>query len=336
MYLLFFCFLFFLTSCATKGYLKVENQEKVLKITEYDKKMKVKEIPGQPQPPESEAQESEPLPKEITKIEKVKPSKKIKKTEKKAGKLNVKQPSLEDAEAFVGRRPIVDPFRVNEKIVLKLSYFNVVAGELTMQVLPFVEVNGSKSYHFVMSIKSNALFSKFYSVDDSAETFLDYNDMIPYNMAVHVQETKQLRELRVFFDWKKMIANFWEKKATEAGVEEKRKTWAIPKYSQNVISASYYLRTFSLRPGKEIKFRIADEQKNMIVTAKVLRREKITTEIGELDTLVVQPEIAIEGVFQPMGEVLFWITDDERKFIVQIESKIKIGKIIAKLKELQR
>ncbi len=324
------------TSCATKGFLKVENQDKVLKIDAYDKKLKVIEI-AQPSPaPVQGAQATASPEPEITKIEKVNPKKnKIAKEEK--VKIPIKEPELEDKEGYLGRRPVIDPFVVGEKTTLKLSYFNVVAGELDMEVRPYVEVNGRKAYHFFMTVHSNSLFSKFYSVDDSAETFLDYEQLIPYNMAVHVQETKQLRELRALFDWKKMKADFWEKKVTaESGVEEKTKTWAIPAFSQNVISAAYYLRTFTLRPDKEIKFRLADEQKNMVATAKVLRREKLHTDIGELDTLVLQPEIAIEGVFQPMGEVMFWVTDDNRKFIVRIESKIKIGKIIAQLKSLQR
>ena len=72
----------------------------------------------------------------------------------------------------------------------------------------------------------------------------------------------------------------------------------------------------------------------MVVKGHVLRRETITTDIGELKTVVVKPEVQIDGIFKPMGEVLFWLTDDDRKFVVRIESKIKIGTIVGSLKEI--
>lgn len=330
----YFLILLIIAGCASKGFLKVDNAEKVLKIEAYDKGIQVTEIPGQVAPTPSPVEVTVEAP--ITSIKKAKPNAKqpIVKATPKPKNLK-KEPDLEDAEGFIGRRPVLDPFRIGEKATLKISYFNVAAGEITLEVKPFVQVDGRKSYHFFMTAKSNSLFSSFYSVNDSAETFVDYDQLIPFNMAVHIQESKQLREIRALFDWKKKEANFWDKKVTSKGVEEKEKIWSIPDYSQNMISAAYYMRTFTLKPGKEFKFRLADEKKNMVVTGKVLRREKLQTDMGELDTIVIQPEIAIDNVFKPMGDVYFWLTDDDRKFLVRIESKIKIGTIVAKIKEIK-
>lgn len=265
-----------LTSCASKV-LEVEDSDKLLKIDDYDKTLLVKDTE---QPPEPEVKpiltsivESKPEVKsddpfavmaaknaqksQVKEIKTIEPKKK-----EKPKKLKVKQPSLEDSEGFDGRRPIVDPFRPGEKVTIKLSYFNVVAGEMMVEVLPFKEVNGRKSYHFKVSGKSNSFFSSVYAVDDKAETFIDYETLLPYNMAVDVKETKQLRTVRSYFDWKKMKAFFWEKKITKkSGVEEKNLEWAIEPYAQNIFSSIFYLRTFTLTPGKVIKFRMADNKK---------------------------------------------------------------------------
>jgi hypothetical protein len=324
----FFIFLgaVLVSGCSSKV-LHVDNSEKMLKIDAYDKSLKVKEIAPPPQATVVTADT-----KKTSEIKKVK-TEVVKKNKKPAKKL----PTLEDAEGFDGRRPIQDPFRPGEKTTLKLSYFNIVAGSMVVEVLPFVEVNGKKSYHFQIQGTSNSLFSSFYAVDDSAETFMDYDQMVPYNMSIHVKETKQLREVRSYFDWKNMKAKFWEKKITKtSGVEEKNLEWKIEPFSQNVFSAAFYLRTFKLEPGKTIEFRVSDNEKNMVVKGHVLRREKIATAVGELDTIVVKPEIQIDGIFKPMGDVYFWLTDDDRKFIVRIESKIKIGTITAAVSEIHR
>lgn len=248
-----------------------------------------------------------------------------------------RQPELEDAAGFAGRRPIVDPFRVGESVTLEASYFSVVAGDITLEVRPFKAVNGRKSYHFAGIARSTSVFALFYAVDDLMETFVDYDDLIPYNYALHVKESRQLREVRSFFDWKALRGYVWDRKVTnDKGVKEQKYEWDILPYSQNVFSAPFYLRTFQLEPGKSVHYRIGHEGKNIVVTADVLRREKLSTPVGELDTLVVRPKIEIDGVFKPIGDVFFWLTDDDRKFIVRIEAKIRIGKVVAMVKSINK
>jgi hypothetical protein len=57
--------------------------------------------------------------------------------------------------------------------------------------------------------------------------------------------------------------------------------------------------------------------------------------LGELKTVVVKPKIELNGHFRPVGDIFIWLTDDERKYIVRIESKIQIGTIVTAIKALQ-
>src|SRR5690606_5744499 len=106
-------------------------------------------------------------------------------------------------------------------------------------------------------------------------------------------------------------------------------------FSQNIISAIYYLRSFSLVPGKKLEFKVADDGKNYTFKGEVLRREEIDTAAGKLKTVVVRPTFELEDKFKPTGENLLWLTDDERKLIVRLESKIKIGTLVGKLKSIK-
>jgi hypothetical protein len=246
-------------------------------------------------------------------------------------------PEMEDSLGFIGRRPIKDPFRVGEKVTLSLSYFNVVAGAMNLEIRPMVEVNGEKAYQFVVSAKSNSFFNHIYGVDDEAVTYLSYDRLVPLSLKITIKESKQLAEARTFFDWKGLKASYWQKKVTkEHGEESKKIEWNIQDYSQNVISAVYYLRTFQFEVGKKLAFRVVDEGKNIVFKGEVLRKEKLKTDIGDLDTIVLKPEITVDGVFTPVGDILLWLTDDERKFPVRIESKIRIGTIVAKIKALEK
>jgi hypothetical protein len=159
--------------------------------------------------------------------------------------------------------------------------------------------------------------------------------LLPFNLDIKVRESKQIREIRSFLDNKNLKGSYWEKKVTkDKGEQEKSLKWDIEPFSQNVISAVYYLRAFTLTPGKRLQFRVADDGKNYMFKGQVLRREKLKTDIGTLDTIVVKPEITLGGAFKPVGDILIWLTDDDRKFVVRIESKIKIGTIVAKVQEI--
>ncbi len=248
-----------------------------------------------------------------------------------------RQPDLEDSLGFEGRRPLKDPYRAGEKVVFDISYFNVSAGTLSMEVKSPVTVNGQKAYHFELSGQTNKFFSKIYTVDDRVTTYVDYETLVPLSLQISIKESNQLAETRTFYDWKNMRANYWQKRITkEKGEQSKKLEWDLLPYSQNVMTAPFYLRAFQLEPGKKLAFRVADEGKNIIFTGEVLRREKIKTVIGELNTVVVRPQVTADGVFKPIGEILVWLTDDDRKFLVRLESKIKIGTIVAKLRSLEK
>ncbi|MBK9040010.1 MAG: DUF3108 domain-containing protein [Bdellovibrionales bacterium] len=358
---LLFYLLCLLFSCAS-GVLQYKQVEKLEINEEYDKKIRVKEIPptrpvddlaSVPQGPVQSAElnaakgSKAPMKAFGKKSAKKRPATgggvkhDVTKGEVRKGKVEFRssgkrQPEGEDSEGFLGRRPLVDPFVQGEKIVLSVSYFRMRAGELSLESRPLVEVNGRKAYHFLMRIKSHSLFERIYAVDDWAETFLDYEELTPYNLAVHLKESKQIKESRSVYDFVKLEADFWEKRVTsDQGEENKKISWKIEPYSQNVLSAIFYLRTFSLKQGKVIAFKIADSGKNILFRAEVVREESIEFKEKNIQTSVLKIEFEQDGVFQKTGDVFIWLTKDDRKFPVRIESKIKIGTLVGSLQSLQ-
>lgn len=246
-----------------------------------------------------------------------------------------RQPEIESDIGFEGRRPIKDPFRVGEKVTHRVHYFKVAAGILKLEVKPFVFVNGRKSYNFRTSVASTPLFSSFYTADDYSETLVDYETLTPSVFTLHVQESAQLKEAKSFFDFEKRKALYWETKITEKnGKEEKRQEWELESYSQNVFSAAFYMRNFQWKVGEENLFRVADDGENITFRGKAVRKERLETEVGVFDTIVVKPEFEVKGVFKPVGDIYFWLSDDDRKFILKIESKIKIGTVVSEVIEL--
>lgn len=293
-------------------------------------------VPSQLGPPEVNKKADGKKTKKV--VENKKTVKENNKKPKAKGSTSTEVPELKPREphhesnvgfAMGSRRPEKDPFRVGEKVTLSVRYFKAEAGELTLEVKPMVEVNGRKSYRWHSGLQTTGMFSRFYSVDDDAETLVDFETLVPSVYTLRVKESAQLKNGKGYFDAKTLKAMYAEKKYTEKkGHEEKHQQWQLAPYSQNVFSAAFYMRVFNYEVGKEYKFYVSDNEKNMMFKGKALRKERIETDAGSFNTIVVKPEFEVDGVFKPVGDIFFWLTDDDRKLIVRIESEIKIGTLV--------
>ena len=352
---LFLLFIIAAGSGCKSTFLKMDSKEDDFKKNiEFEEKVIIKELPDEPAtseiPTPAIEAKSEPPQKAIpvvVKSKKLKKSKNLKSTQK--SDMNSSQnplvtekaepevePEIEDKEGMIGRRPIKDPFRVGEEVTHELHYFKVSAGELRLRVGPFVEVNGKKAYTFTTEIESSSMFSSFYSVEDSATTYVDFLEFVPRVFTLSVKETGQIKDAKGLFDVENNKATYWEKKFTKkSGQEEVKKEWDIPPFSQNVYSAAFYMRLFKWEVGKEYSFRVADAGENIVFRGKAIRKERISTEVGEFNAIVIKPEITVKGIFKPIGDIYFWLSDDDRKYILRIESSIKIGTVISEITKIK-
>lgn len=344
-----------LGACSSKQ-LAFENPEKVDKNEEFDRIVKIvgpedaavkkdgakSETPGTAEiapvkrtPPPKKAP-----PKRAAKKRK---SKKEREAEAKAalpaGPKKHEPADVEDQTGFDGRRPLKDPFRIGETVVHDVNYnlLNISAGTLTMKVNPFVEVNGRKSYSFVTELQTYPAFSRFvYSVADQATALMDFELMIPRVFTLHVKESSQIKEAKSFFDYDTLKAHYWENKVTKKdGAEEKKLDWDILPFSQNMFSAIYYMRVFQWETGKEYAFRVSDDRENLIFRGTAVRREVLDTEVGKRPCVVVKAEIMTKGIFKPVGDIFIWLSDDDRKLVLRIESKIKIGTLVSEVIKIE-
>lgn len=337
---LFVIFLF-IAGCTTK-FLKYDQEDKLRQNSDFDQKVIVKEIPVELAPvvaapavtASSDATVAKPVAK--TPVKKITQPVKPKKSSAVDSKPKVREPDIENSDGFVDghRRPVVDPFVVGEKVVHSVSYFAAEAGKLTIEIKPFVEVNSRKSYNFFLGLKTSSLFSKFYSVDDYVENFVDYENLIPHVFKLNARESGKLVSASSFFDNQKLKAQFWEKKYTEKnGEEQKNLAWDILPFSQNAFSGIFYMRIFKWEIGKEFAFRVADDQKNIIFKATAILKEKLDTDAGEFNAIKIKASVVSRGALTQAGNFYIWLSDDDRKIVLRTEAEIKIGKIVSEIIE---
>jgi hypothetical protein len=225
------------------------------------------------------------------------------------------------------KSPIL-PFTEGEDLIYEISWFGIPAGTGRLHVKEKIVKDGREVFHIAYSALSSELFSHFYKVDDTAETFMDAAGLFPWSFKLKVREGRTKRDVETLFDQIGHKAAF--KKDKDKPVEV-----SIPPAVQDAFSSLYYLRTKNLIVGEKIVIDVFEDKKNWQVEVNVLKKERIKIYSGEVDTILVKPLLKYEGIFQRKGDVYIWLTDDDRKIPVQVRTKVIIGSVYAKIIDIR-
>jgi len=218
------------------------------------------------------------------------------------------------------------PFRTGEVLTYDISWSNIVtAGTAVMQVKSEPLPNGKKALRFIAATRSAGLVEKFYKVRDTIESVFDPTIMQSLSITSNISHGKKKRRQTVVFD-------HGNRTAVSRLNDDPPETLAIPDPVQDAMSSLYYLRTKkNLTIGKVTNIPVHDSGKNWSVEIVTLGKEKITTPLGEFNTIKVKTFPKYEGVFMNKGEIFIWLTDDDRRIPVLMKSTISIGSIMTTL-----
>jgi hypothetical protein len=238
---------------------------------------------------------------------------------------------------YPNRRPKSDPIWIGEQAVYDIQYLGVNAGQFSIKILPFKQINGRKVYHVFGEAKSSKVFSIFYSLRDTIETFIDYEAIAPHRFHIVLDESKQKRNSLELFDSEKGETFFWNRwNHHKRGYVEIKDFFPMQPLSQDSLSSLFYLRTVDLSDGALVRFPVISEGKNWDAEVSVIRREVRNTPLGKVPTVVLKPETKYQGILKKQGDSFVWLTDDDRRLLVRLEAKVRIGTVVAVLRSFER
>lgn len=219
------------------------------------------------------------------------------------------------------------PFYPGEKLTFQLRWSLIPAGKAVLEVLPMETINGIKSYHFVMTAKTNSFVDVFYKFRTRIDAYTD----IKMTHSILYKKKKSLRN-----KIKDVVVNFnWEKnKAIYSTSKKTRKPIDVLPGSFDPFSAFYYTRLFDPNKNSIIKRPVTDGKKCVIGKASVIKRETIKVAGKTYDTYLIEPDLEhVAGVFEKSKDatIQLWITADKRRIPVQIKSKVVVGSFVGEL-----
>ena len=204
--------------------------------------------------------------------------------------------------------------RSREELVYRVEFLGITMGYARFTFLGKVLLSGREAYHLRVRAWTSDLLSVLYPVDDTIDYYLDTETIVPLR-----QENRKSRkedDVAIYDQEKGRIVYRYRKDG-----KIRKKVDVVPNV-YDPVSAAYYFRSRDIRVEEKARPMYAG-RKLYEISAKPLGFERIRTDRGEFDTIVVQPVIRREGKIENKGDLRMWMTRDERHIPVRVYAKFR-------------
>ncbi|MDP3909556.1 MAG: DUF3108 domain-containing protein, partial [Gemmatimonadales bacterium] len=235
--------------------------------------------------------------------------------------------AAQDSTSAIPPLPPISPphpavnFPTGERLTFQAKYglFNV--GTAVMEVMGIDTVRGIETVHIQFRISGGALW---YHLDQTIESWVGRWDFRSRRYVSIQDERDRHRERRfeIFPD-----SGFYR--------EEGRDT-AFATVLEPLDDASflYWVRTLPLEIGKRYEYSRYFRPDLNPVIIEVLGRERVSVAGKKWQAVVIRPKIPrARGLFGEKSETRIWLSDDERRIVLAIQSNFSFGQVTLKLKE---
>jgi hypothetical protein len=225
------------------------------------------------------------------------------------------------AQPLTGAASLVDdavaarPFKPGERLTYDVKFGPIKAGTGSMEVRGLETVRGRPAYHTVFRVKGGV---PGFRVLDVFESWFARDDLS--SLRFHKDQDEGPNERTARFE-------IFPERATYDDLRDQQ--GELPSTARPLDDGSflYYIRTVPLVVGQTYRFEQYFKPDRNPVTIRVLRRERVTVPAGTFDAIVVQPSIKTSGIFSEGGRAEVWISDDDRRLILQLKSKLAFGSL---------
>ncbi|MBX3133852.1 MAG: DUF3108 domain-containing protein [Gemmatimonadaceae bacterium] len=211
--------------------------------------------------------------------------------------------------------PAPVPFVVGEALTYDVRFGAIKVGTGRMRVLGQVPIRGRPTWHVRFSVSGGTVF---YRVNDVYESWMD---MATLNSLQYFQDLQQGSR-----DRERMFEIYPDRAVYR---ETSRNDEDRPSVSDPLDDGSFlfFIRTVPLEVGRSYTFNRYFRPDRNPVIIRVLRRERVRVPAGEFNAIVVQPIIKTSGIFSEGGQAEIWLSDDDKRMMLQMRSRLSFGSL---------
>jgi hypothetical protein len=213
------------------------------------------------------------------------------------------------------------PFGPGERMEYDVKFGALRVGNAHMEVVGLDHIRGRSAWHTAFWVRGGTFL---YRVNDVYESWMDAETLSSLRFVQDLEEGRNDTERRFEIYPERAIFIQTSKKPA---LEEKS-------VSQPLDDGSflYFVRTLPLVVGQTYDFERYFRPDRNPVRIRVLRKERIRVPAGTFNAIVLQPIIKTKGIFSENGHAEVWVSDDDKRIVLQLKSKLSFGSLNLYLK----
>lgn len=222
-----------------------------------------------------------------------------------------------------GGQPLFDQpminkgFRIGETLEYNVKVRGIPAGTKILYVKDKKTVKGREVYEIESKASANKVFSLIYPYDEESQTYILEDKNYPLFYSKKLRDGNYFGNTRIDFDDIKKIAKVVK--------DEKTRQVRIPVGIQDELSMIYLVRNRKINVGQEYEFPALIGTRIFNIAVQVLRTEEVKTVLGDVNTIVVRSF---------PNNITLWLTEDDHRVPVRLETNTRFGKLVAELKSI--
>ena len=224
-------------------------------------------------------------------------------------------------------------FSHGEKIVYKI-YYNwnfvwIAAGEVVFEVK-----DKGNQYHISAVGRTLRSYDWIFKVRDYYDSFIEKETMRPKRTIRKVLEGKYTLYDDVKYRHETSVA-ISKKGKTVQTVEEAEVP--IVDCTHDILSSFYAMRNIDFAAGPvdtEVPMNIYLDRKiySLNIVYKGIHEDKRIRGLGHANTMLFEPELVVGNVFKENEGMRIWVSNDQNRIPLMVESPISVGSVKAVLK----
>ncbi|MFQ6046119.1 MAG: DUF3108 domain-containing protein [Gemmatimonadales bacterium] len=219
-------------------------------------------------------------------------------------------------------RPRIDRFPVGETLLFDVKLAFITLGEGMMHVAGVDSIRGVPSLHVVFWLRGGP---PFYKLDDRMDSWFGVDDFRSRRFVQDFHEggSDRYTHYEIFPD-----SGFYRQEGIDSALA------ASPNPLDDT-AFFYFVRSLDLEVGDRHMFENYFRPDRNPVIIEVVRRDTLDVPAGRFPSIVIRPTIQGRGILADTQNPRLWLSDDERRLVVQLKSSFPIiGPITLRLKEI--
>jgi hypothetical protein len=226
------------------------------------------------------------------------------------------------------------PFAVGETLSYEGKISKIIKG-IAVADLTFTVTQPGEDFVVKADARSKGTLIKWFRfsfLQEIESTFASRDGRVKLTKKHDVQK-ERVRDSEAVFDYKERRVTYTETDPKDPMRPPRRIASEIVPDTYDMVSAIYKLRTLPLAVGSSFQMTVSDSGLVYNIPVKVTARERQKTALGRVWCFRVEPDVFGPGrLIEREGNMIIWITDDQRRVPVRSQVNSSVGRIEIKIK----